>query len=128
IALTLTSIVEPSTTDLAALIYAFDCSDGNGFVTASGPSISCATTDNGSKTVHARISDKDGGTNTYDAVVSVTNANPTATFTAPSTIVEGSSISLALTGAADVSSVDASALTYSFDCGDGAGFQATSST
>jgi hypothetical protein len=60
--------------------------------------------------------------------VNVINANPTAAFTAPTSIVEGSSIPLALNGSADASSVDAASLTYSFDCGDGAGFQPASST
>ncbi len=55
---------------------------------------------------------------------------PTATFNAPGSVSEGSSIALSLTGATDVSSADVAAgFTYAFDCGSGYGaFGASAST
>ncbi len=60
--------------------------------------------------------------NTTSTTVNVVNMAPTATFNAPDSVDEGSSIALSLTNATDPSSVDMGSLTYRFDCGTGAGF------
>ena len=89
----------------------------------------CPTTDNGTRTVGGKIRDKDGGTNTYTATVTVNNVAPAATFNAPASVNEGSAISLSLTGASDPSSADTTAgFTYAFDCGSGFGAYSSTST
>lgn len=116
----------------AGFRYAFDCNGGP--LTAatyanSGTSNSttCPTTDNGTKTVRARIIDKDGGFNEYTKAITVNNVAPTATFNAPTSPVnQGSNFTLSLTGISEPSSADS--LTYAFDCGDGSGYGPASST
>ena len=71
------SVADPSSVDMGSLTYAFDCGTGSGFGAASStPTATCATTDDATLTVRARVSDKDGGSNTYTASVAVTNAAP----------------------------------------------------
>jgi uncharacterized protein len=69
----LTNPFDPSGADVAAgLTYAFNCGDGLGFSSFSGSSsTSCATTDTGTRSVRAKIRDKDGGVTKYTASVSV---------------------------------------------------------
>jgi uncharacterized repeat protein (TIGR01451 family) len=131
IGLSLTSPVDPSSVDVAAgFHYAFDCGDGNGYGTAlsyatSGATStkSCPTNDNGSRSVKAKIFDKDNGATEYTGSVTIKNVPPTATFTAPTSVDEGTAIGLSLTNPSDPSSADVAAgLTYAFDCGDGAGY------
>ena len=76
--LSLTGAADVSSADTTAgFEYAFDCGDGNGYSNFSSTSTaSCATTDNGSRSVGAKIRDKDGGVSTYTGSVSVTNVNP----------------------------------------------------
>jgi len=65
-----------------------------------------------------------GSTASRDASIDVTVANvaPPATFNAPAGGLEGSSFTISLTGAADVSPVDqAAGFTYAFDFGTGYG-------
>jgi hypothetical protein len=55
--------------------------------------------------------------------VTILNAAPTATFTAPASVTAGSPIPLSFIGASDPSAADAAAgFGYAFDCGVGAGF------
>jgi hypothetical protein len=103
--------------------YSFAC-DGSTF----SPAVPVATTscvfDDGpsSHIVRARINDKDGGTTLLQASVDVRNLAPHATFVGPSPVDEGSSFTLTLTGARDVSATDTAArFAYAFDCGDGLG-------
>ena len=127
ISLELTSPVDPSAVDTAAgFTYAFDCGTGYGSFTSTSTA-SCATSDSGAVTVKGTIRDKDNGETEYTATVTVTNVDPTATFTVPSSVDEGSSIALSLTDPFDPSSVDSAAgFTYAFDCGSGYGvFTAT---
>jgi hypothetical protein len=85
------------------------------------------TTDNGGRTVKARVRDKDGGTTEYSASVTIQNIAPTATLTASSPVSEGAAIAVALTGTSDPSPADAAdGFMYAFDCGDGGGFGAYS--
>ena len=135
IALSLTGPSDPSSVDTAAgFEFAFDCGDGAGFGAFSGAdSVSCTTTDNrpgdAPVEVRARIRDKDGDYSEYSAEVGVANVVPVATFNAPASVDEGSPIGLSLTGPFDPSSVDTTAgFEFAFDCGDGAGFGAYSTT
>jgi hypothetical protein len=85
--LSLTSPVDPSSADVAAgFHYAFDCGDGNGYGAAlsyatSGTtsSVQCSTTDNGVRSVKAKIFDKDNGSTEYTSSVTVNNVAPTVT-------------------------------------------------
>ena len=120
IAVALTGADDASVGDVTAgFEYAFDCGSGYG---AFGPdaTASCATDDNGTRTVGAKIRDRDGGVSTYQKDVAVANVAPTATLTQDGPVGEGADVHLALTGAADESSKDVTAgFTYSFDCGGG---------
>ena len=74
--------------DLSTLQYAFDCGDGLGFSAfATSPTIICYAWDNGTLTVRAQVTDKDGGTSpVYTAAISVVNVAPTVTMiSAPAT-------------------------------------------
>jgi Bacterial Ig domain/PKD domain len=129
--LALSSPSDPSTADTTAgFQYAFDCGDGSGYGTYSpSNSATCSTNDNGSRTVKGRVKDKDGGYAAYTANVTINNVDPTATFNAPSSVNEGSNISLSLTSPSDPSSADTSAgFQYAFDCGSGYGAYGSSNT
>lgn len=100
------------------LTYAWTFSDG---ATATGASASHAFGDNGSYTATLTVSDNHGGSATSIVGVQVSNVNPTATLALPgAAVAEGSSFTIALTGAADVVA-DLSSLKYQFDCGAGFG-------
>ncbi|HEY0737830.1 MAG TPA: PKD domain-containing protein [Herpetosiphonaceae bacterium] len=120
IVIQLSKPADPSSVDRAAgFSYAFDCGSGYGSASSSA-SISCPTSDNGVRTVRARVSDKDGGTTEYSALVTINNVAPTASFTASTPVNEGSPIVLALSNPSDPSSVDtANGFSYAFDCGSG---------
>jgi hypothetical protein len=72
--LSVSDLADPSPADVAAgLAVAFDCGAGAGY----GPfgattTATCATSDTGSRTVGARVRDKDGGVREYTATVNVT--------------------------------------------------------
>ncbi|MDX6472414.1 MAG: large repetitive protein, partial [Gaiellaceae bacterium] len=122
-ALSLTGASDPSSVDTAAgFTRTYSC-DG----TTSSATASCTFNDNGSYTVYGKIADKDGGTSSYSASVTVTNVAPTATFAATSPVNEGSATTLSLTGASDPSSVDTAAgFTRTYSC-DGTTYTATAS-
>ena len=70
--LSLTGASDPSTADTnAGFTYAFDCGSGYGDF---GPSntATCSTSTTGTRTVHAKIRDKDGDAHEYTAQVEVT--------------------------------------------------------
>src|SRR5262249_14779688 len=107
--------------DLPTLQYAFDCGAGYGPFGASN-TISCSTTDDGTIPVKGQVKDKDGGVREYTANATVTNVAPSATFTAPVTVLEGTSFVISLTNPTDPSSADrAAGFSYAFDCGTGYG-------
>ena len=129
--LSLTGPGDPSSADTTAgFTYAFDCGDGSGYGGFGASSTtSCATTDNGTRNVKAKIKDKDGGTTEYTGTVTVTNVAPTASFGNDGPVDEGSSFHLSLTSPSDPSSADTTTgFTYAFDCGDGTGYSAFSGT
>jgi choice-of-anchor A domain-containing protein len=97
--------------------YAFDCDDGNGFVTVTSNTHDCPTNDSGPRLVRGKL-----GAFEFSAGVLVGNIAPTATFHAPSSVAANSGFSLSFTGASDVSSADTAAgFQYAFDCGSGFG-------
>ena len=71
--LSLTDAADPSAADVAAgFQYAFDCGAGAGYGAFSASSTaSCPTADVGTRTVRAKIRDKDGGVTEYTATVAV---------------------------------------------------------
>src|SRR5205823_1571079 len=78
----------------------------------------------GGYTVNVSVTDKDGGYDSKSFNVDVHNVAPTATFNAPSSVDEGSPISLSLTSPSDPSGADTAAdqssdegAAHSFDLG-----------
>jgi uncharacterized protein YfcZ (UPF0381/DUF406 family) len=129
--LSLTDPSDPSSADTAAgFEYRFSCDGGATWTLwSSGSTHACATNDNGTRNVKGEIRDKDGGSSTYSASVSVNNIAPTGTFNAPSPVNEGSSFTLSITSPSDPSSADTAAgFQYAFDCGDGSGYGAWSAS
>jgi PKD repeat protein len=76
--LSLGSIADAGSADVATLQYAFDCGDGAGFGSfGAAASTSCTRTeDQAMRTVGARIRDKDGGQNEYTRTLYIDNAAP----------------------------------------------------
>lgn len=115
-------------TDTAAgFRYAFDCTGGSlaeATYANSGTSNStaCPYDDSGTKTVRARIIDKDNGFNEYTKSITVNNVAPSATLEAPASADQGSNFTLSLTNVTDPSSADKASLAYALDCGDGLGY------
>jgi hypothetical protein len=73
----------------------------------------------------------DGGslTGTAQTTVTVDNVDPTATFESPNSAFAGFSFELELTSPRDPSASDTAAgLMYAFDCGDGSGYNAFSTS
>ncbi len=125
------SLTNPSDrSSLDTLQYAFDCGDGAGYsVFVSANIRSCPTTDNGNRTVRAKVKDDDGGESIeYTGFVTVNNVSPTATFNAPDSTNSGSSFEISLTNLNDPSSQDQAHLTFAFDCGSGYGAASSSNT
>jgi hypothetical protein len=109
----------------AGFHYAFDCNGGslttaNYGNSSTANSVNCPTTDNGTKTVRARIIDKDNGFNEYTKSITVNNVAPTATFNAPTAVNQGNNFTISLGSIVDPSSAET--FTYAFDCGDGSGY------
>ncbi|TML67006.1 MAG: hypothetical protein E6G14_13655 [Actinobacteria bacterium] len=102
----------------AGFEYAFNCGDGSGYgVFGASSSVTCPTSDNGVRSVKAKIRDKDGGVTEYTDSVTVNNVAPTATANAPSPVAEGSTFVVSLTSPVDPSSVDTAAgFHYAFAC------------
>jgi hypothetical protein len=78
VTLSLDNASDASSADLAAgLTYSFDLNNDGVFdVVGSQPSVTHVFKNDGSYTVVARVTDKDGGYSDYTAVVNVTNAAP----------------------------------------------------
>ena len=134
--LSLAGVADLSSIDFASLHYAFECGTGDDLSTATYAtagttnSATCPTTDNGTRTVKGRVFDKDGGMSAvYTANVIINNVAPTATFSVPVSVNEGTAIALSLTNPQDPSSADVAAgFTYAFDCGTGYAAPGSAST
>jgi PKD repeat protein len=100
------------------LTYLWEFGDGTRS-TAANPSKSF--TDNGSYAVKLTATDPLGAKTTGAALATIANVAPTATFTAPASVKEGSAYALKMAGT-DAGSADRATLKYAMDCGQGAGF------
>jgi hypothetical protein len=71
--LSVSHLADPSPADVAAgLAVAFDCGDGSGYgAFGSATTATCPTSDTGTRTVGARVRDKDGGVTEYTGKVDV---------------------------------------------------------
>ena len=122
--LSVTDVVDPSSADAAAgFTYAFDCGTGSGYgAWASVATASCPTADQGTRTVRAKVRDKDGGESESSVAVTVNSVAPQGAFTSPASLLEGDEIELAISDVNDPSPADTAAgFTYAFDCGAGFG-------
>ncbi|HEU0235038.1 MAG TPA: hypothetical protein VFR14_01220, partial [Candidatus Limnocylindrales bacterium] len=90
---------------------------------------SCTYDDDAVVNVIGRVLDPQNASTTTGAIVTITNVAPTATFVVPPTSDEGGSFLLSLVDHDDPSATDTAAgFAFSFDCGDGAGFGAWSTS
>ncbi len=106
------------------LTYSWTFGDGT---TGTGVNPSHTFADNGTYTVTVKATDSHNVYSTATLTVTINNVAPTGTLN-PGSTNEGSPYTLALSNVTDPSTVDAASLTYQFDCGDGAGFNAVSSS
>jgi predicted extracellular nuclease len=110
-----------------ALTYSWDFGN-DGTQDATGSTVSYAAGD-GPADVPVSLTVSDGTTSTkVTTTIHVANVPPTATFVAPASVLAGSSIELALTGATDASAADRASLQFAFDCGTGFGAFSSVST
>src|SRR5262249_20206100 len=128
--LALNGATDASSVDATTLTFAFDCGDGAGYHAPSpSPTSSCATTDNGDRSVRGKVLDKDGGSTEYQATVHVTDVAPTAVLNAPATATQGTPFTLSLSNVVDPSSADVAAgLQVRFNCGTGLGAASTATS
>jgi hypothetical protein len=93
IVLSVSNVGDPSSVDVnAGLKIEFDCGAGAGYsAPGTATSVICPTAEDGIRTVHARVTDKDGGATVLTASVAILNVAPTVTFKAvtPTTIQSG---------------------------------------
>ncbi|MGH3132677.1 MAG: PKD domain-containing protein [Gaiellaceae bacterium] len=93
--------------------------------TDSEPKVAC--TDDGVYDIALTVTDDDGASDDDSTTLTLANANPSATANIPGgNVNEGDSFNLSLSSPADPGSNDT--FTYQFDCGDGAGYNAASTT
>ena len=91
--LALDGIFDPSAADVASgFSIEFDCGSGS-----FGPSPNCgvALDGPGVKQVRGRVTDKDGGSTTYNATIAIANVNPTVAPLIGTAIVSGETFTLA---------------------------------
>lgn len=108
--------------DGQALTYSWTFGDGT---TGTGAQPTKTYADNGSYTATVTVTDPYGLSNSASTTVTVNNVNPTATFVVSKT---GSRVVLVMSKPTDPSPVDKMTLKYRFDCGNGAGYGALTST
>ena len=103
--------------------------NSSAYLQISGASITFAVPDNGSYVATVTVDDGDGGVANQSRTIAVANVAPTATFSAPASVDEGSPLTLAISSPQDASSVDAAAgFVYAFDFGAGYGAFSVSNT
>ncbi len=117
--ITLSNGADVSTVDASSLRYFFSTSlaaRNSSTYSTSLPANSQSFTFglNGVYTVYARVVDKDNGYSDYQTTVTVDNAAPTATISAPVTLTEGSSTTVSLINGSDPSGADPALLKYFF--------------
>lgn len=101
-------------------VYTFDC-DGVIPLDYETPAIAgtstanCLFDDNGNYTVSVRVDDGDGGSDTADVAVTVTNVAPTASLGNGGPVNEGSTDSVNFSNIKDPSTADTAVLRYSYD-------------
>lgn len=131
VAISLTNQNDVQVDRYAGFRYAFACDGGSldgATYEGSGAATStnCTFDDSGTKTVRARIIDKDGGYSEYTKEIVVNNVAPTATLNDPASVDQGKDFAISLMNASDPSSADEANLTYAFDCGNGLGYVSSS--
>src|SRR5205823_9503043 len=107
--------------------FEFDFGDGSPILRSANATPTHTFADNGNYTVTLTVYDKGGAFSHATQTVPITNLPPSATFAPPASSPEGSPFTLSMTAATDPSLVDATALLFAFDCGDGSYAPATSS-
>ena len=121
---TFTGQDDPSSDDLAALVYSYDFdNDGTFDLTSSSASAtvpaSLLADGPGTRTVRAVVDDDDGGSLELTTDIEITNGAATATITGPSTATVGIPVTLKV-GADDPSPTDmAGTFAFTVDWGDG---------
>jgi CSLREA domain-containing protein len=84
---TLLNPFDPSPDD--TLNYAFDCGSGLGYELSSSPSFTCTAGLSGTLAVEGKISDNDGGSNAYSALVAIFTPPPAAATATELTLSNG---------------------------------------
>lgn len=114
------------------LTYEWDLDNDGEFDDATGQNatFSAANLDGpSSHTIKVRVKDPEGLSATAEATVNVHNVKPTASFKSPTSVDEGSSISLSLDSPSDPGEADTTkGFEYAFDCGGGYGAFSSQST
>ncbi|MFO0800663.1 MAG: M36 family metallopeptidase [Gemmataceae bacterium] len=124
---TLTSQHDDSTADQAAgFLYSYDFNGDGDFADAgdvlNSPSSSASFTFTtpGPQLVTVRITDKDGGSTTYPVTAAVTNVQPTVNLVVPTTVLEGGTATVQVSGSHPSTGVMDAGFTFEFDFdGDG---------
>lgn len=103
--------IDPSIIDTdAGLSYTWTFGDGT---TANGAEVFHTYSDNGIYSGSLTVTDKDGGTDTKEFVIDISNVAPTANAGPNQTVNESSSVTLTST-ATDPGTIDAASLAYSW--------------
>ncbi len=106
------------------LTYKWDLDNDGAFETTGQSATFSAADVDGTQdyTIKTQATDPGGVSDVAATKVTVNNIAPTADFSAPASVTEGSEIELSLTNPVDPSSADTRAgFSYAFDCGDGYG-------
>jgi hypothetical protein len=111
------------------LTYAWDL-DGDGTFETPGRDVSFTASDGpATRTVTVRATNATGQTAIDSTTITINNVTPQASFLTPGTGNEGSSLTLSLADPVDPGELDtATGFQYAFDCGDGRGYGAFSSS
>ena len=109
-----------------AITYAWDLDSDGAYDDGTGFTAVGFFEDNGSYTVHLRVTDAKGASSTASRTVTITNMDPRMTFTAPASVGEGTPITLSASGFIDVTT-DVGSLQVTYSCDGGTTFGTTAS-